>query len=355
MATSRGMDVSIYQSPQDWAALKSKGLTFAFAKASEGQHSRDDRFDTHIGGIIKAGGLIPGAYHFGWPTQDVATEAANYIGAVKPYARPGFVHWLDLERYSDGRNYGSRNATQIRTWVAEWLRLVGKAFPGQRVGVYTSADDVAAGHLPAGVPLWFPSYPWGAADWSRAESAAQPTVSGRTPLIWQFTSQPYDRSVAYLSPGALRAWAQGDTIKEEDPVPQYVNLGLVKPYEIKPGAWDSIEFTKEWTDETGDHATGGSVFVRGAARFAGSLSVTVTGLPVGDVVQARMSEYAGDTFVQDHPIHEVIGTPGGAYAVVPLVKRVPAGHGMRVRLLNQSKAAVTITSATLAALVYKEA
>ncbi|MEU9379993.1 GH25 family lysozyme [Streptomyces sp. NPDC048279] len=214
MATSRGMDVSIYQNPQDWGALKAKGLTFAFAKASEGQHSRDARFDTHIGGIIKAG-LVPGAYHFGWPTQGVETEAANYIGAVKPYARKGFTHWLDLERYSDGRNYGSRNATQIRTWVAEWLRLVGRAFPGQRIGVYTSADDVAAGHLPAGVPLWFPRYPWGSADWARAESAAQPVVSGVRPLIWQFTSQPYDRSVAYLSPAALRAWAQGDTTEEE--------------------------------------------------------------------------------------------------------------------------------------------
>ncbi|MFK0155365.1 glycoside hydrolase family 25 protein [Streptomyces sp. NPDC090493] len=228
MATSRGMDVSAYQPVQDWAALKSKGVTFAFAKASEGQHSRDGRFDTHIAGIIKAG-LIPGGYHFGWPTQDVETEAANYIGAVKPYARKGFVHWLDLERYNDGRNYGSRTATQIRTWASEWLRLVANAFPGQRVGVYTSADDVAAGHLPAGVPLWFPRYPWGAADWSRAEAEKPFTVSGRSPLIWQFTSQPYDRSIAYLSEAALRAWAQGETPEEDDmPTAAEIAAELVK-------------------------------------------------------------------------------------------------------------------------------
>ncbi|XUL90989.1 glycoside hydrolase family 25 protein [Streptomyces galilaeus] len=354
MATCRGIDVSAYQGTQDWDALRKAGVVFAFAKASEGEHSRDAKFHTHIAGILKAG-LVGGAYHFAWPSQDVRAEAANYIGAVHPYARQGFTHWLDLERYSDGRNYAGQTAAEIRTWAAAWIAAVQAAFPGQRVGVYTSASDLAAGHVPAGVPLWYPGYPWGAAAFSKAEAAAQPKPSGRAPLIWQFTSQPVDRSIAYLSETALRAWAGGDTTKEEDPVPQYVNLGLVKPYKLAPGAWDSIEFTKEWTDETGDHGAGGSVFVRGTARFTASLSLTITGLPTGAVVQARMSEYDGDKFVQDHPIHEVIGTPGGAYAVIPLVKALGAGRGMRVRLLNQSAAAVTISSAVLTALVYKEA
>ncbi|MGW0131882.1 glycoside hydrolase family 25 protein [Streptomyces sp. NPDC003299] len=213
MATCRGIDVSAYQGPQDWAAHKKAGITFAFAKASEGQRSRDPKFDTHISGIIKAD-LIPGAYHFAWPNQDAATEAANYIAAVKPYARPGFTHWLDLERYSDGRNYKGRSATQIRAYVSAWIAAVQKAFPGQRVGIYTSADDLAAGHVPAGVPLWYPAYPWGAADYKRAEAAQQPKPSGVRPLIWQFTSQPMDRSIAYMSAAELRAWAEGTTPKE---------------------------------------------------------------------------------------------------------------------------------------------
>ncbi|MER5916044.1 hypothetical protein ABT124_37935 [Streptomyces sp. NPDC001982] len=202
------------------------------------------------------------------------------------------------------------------------------------------------------MPLWYPAYPWGAADFSRAEAAARPAPSGVAPLIWQFTSQPMDRSIAYLSASGLRAWAAGDT--EEDDMPQYVNLGLAKPYTLNPGGWDSIEYTKEWTDETGDHVTGGSVFVHGASRFTGSISLSITGLPVGAVVQARMSEYEGDTHKADHPIHEIIGTPGGAFAVLPLTKRLARGHGMRVRLLNQSSAKVTVASAVLTALVWKE-
>ncbi|MDT9695372.1 glycoside hydrolase family 25 protein [Streptomyces sp. P17] len=214
MPTCRGVDVSGYQGPQDWAAHKQAGVVFAWVKASEGQRSRDARFDSHIGAVIKAG-LVPGAYHFAWPNQDAVTEANNYIGVVKPYASAGdFVHWLDLERYPDGRNYAGRTSAQIRAWAETWIARVQAAFPRQRVGVYTSADDIAKGHLPPGVPLWYPAYPWGPADYSRAEGVPQPKTSGRTPLFWQFTSQPMDRNICYLSAAGLRAWAAGD--KEDD-------------------------------------------------------------------------------------------------------------------------------------------
>ena len=214
--TCRGIDVSAYQGTQDWAARKAEGIVFAFAKASEGQTSRDPRFASHMRGIIAAG-LLPGAYHFAWPTQDPAREADNYIAAVKDVAGKGFCHWLDLERYSDGRNYAGKSDAQIAVWVTTWLARVRNAFPGQRVGVYTSADDIAKGHVPLGVPLWYPAYPWGPAAYSRAEAAAQPKPSGRSPLIWQFTSQPVDRNIAYMSAADLRAWAQGTNI-EEDPM-----------------------------------------------------------------------------------------------------------------------------------------
>ena len=230
MATCRGIDVSVHQGPQDWAARKREGIVFAFAKASEGQRSRDADFAMHIKGI-KAAGLVPGAYHFAWPNQDAAREAANYIAAVKLYAGKGFTHWLDLERYSDGRNYKGQSAAQIKAWVSTWLRLVGEAFPGQRVGIYTSGSDLASGHVPAGVPLWYPAYPWGAAAYSRAAAAAQRKPSGRTPLIWQFTSTPLDRSICYLSEAKLREWAGGTSAPDEDPKPK-----TKTKYEPFPGA-----------------------------------------------------------------------------------------------------------------------
>ncbi|WP_309049288.1 N-acetylmuramoyl-L-alanine amidase [Streptomyces sp.] len=140
----------------------------------------------------------------------------------------------------------------------------------------------------------------------------------------------------------------------DDDMPDYVNLGVAEPYELRPGGWDSIEFTREWSDTAGDHATNGSVWARGPARFTGTVSLHIEELPVGEVVQARMSEYEGDRFVQDHPIHEVIGTAGGTFAVIPLTKRIASGRGMRVRLRNYSDQPVTVSSAVLTVLSWKE-
>lgn len=227
MATSRGIDVSAYQKAQNWADHKKDGVAFAFAKASEGMHGRDKMFDRHIADIIKAG-LIPGAYHFGWPNQDAHAEAENYISAVKPYTDGPFMHWLDLERYEDNRNYKGRTAAEIQTWAKTWVSLVRAAFPKNFVGVYTSGSDIQAGRFPNGVELWYPAYPVQGSSYQRAEAAGRPNASGIKPLIWQFTSKPLDRSIAYVSASELRAIAGkkeidggdemqlGDTVKVSD-------------------------------------------------------------------------------------------------------------------------------------------
>jgi GH25 family lysozyme M1 (1,4-beta-N-acetylmuramidase) len=208
---ARGIDVSAYQGTQDWAALARGGLTFAFAKASEGRRTHDSRFAGHISGIIAAG-LVPGAYHYGWPSQDPAAEAANYAAAVRAFARRGFLHILDLERRSDGANYAGRTALEIRAWAETWIAAVRAAYPGQRVLVYTSADDITAGRMPRTADaLWYPAYPSGPMTYAQAEAHARPAPGGLHPLFWQFTSTPVDRSIAYLSPADLRTWATGTT------------------------------------------------------------------------------------------------------------------------------------------------
>ena len=212
--TCRGIDVSSHQGDQDWSVHKENGVVFAFAKASEGQRSRDGQFSTHIRGIRESG-LVPGAYHFGWPNQPVEAEVSNYVAAVRPYSGSGFVHWLDLERYPDGRNYSGVSDVQIRSWAEQWVSLVGKAFPDQRVGVYSSGTDIGRGRVPEDVPLWYPEYPGASVNtYAEAEKTVQPTVSGRRPLFWQFTSDPatgpnLDLNICYLSAAALRDWAAG--------------------------------------------------------------------------------------------------------------------------------------------------
>ncbi|MGW0086552.1 N-acetylmuramoyl-L-alanine amidase [Streptomyces sp. NPDC003393] len=142
---------------------------------------------------------------------------------------------------------------------------------------------------------------------------------------------------------------------DEEPdseMPEYVNLGSVG-YRLAPGLWDDVEFTTEWTDEPGGHGDRSPAFVAGAATFTGSLSLRFEGLPVGDVVQVRMVEAEGGKVVKSHPIHEVAGTPGGSYGMVPLTKRIGAGRSMRVQLLNQSTSEIQVASAVCTVLVWK--
>jgi GH25 family lysozyme M1 (1,4-beta-N-acetylmuramidase) len=290
-STSRGIDVSAYQPVQDWEALKSGGLAFAFAKASEGQTSHDPKFATHIKGI-KAAGLVPGAYHFAWPNQDAAKEAANYIAAVKAHAGTGFLHWLDLEAYSDRRNYKGRTAAQIKAYATAWVAAVQKAFPGQRVGIYTSGTDIAAGHVPAGVPLWYPAYPGSRVDtFAEAEAASKPAPSGRAVTIWQFTSTPargprVDSNLCYMSASALRTWATGDTAPSTPTTPSKPYTPPPFPPGLAPG-----------------HSQPSAVSLQRALKKAGCMSASVVESPrYGPKTQGAVAR-----FHNAHPKYRAAG------------------------------------------------
>ncbi|MFI0897760.1 glycoside hydrolase family 25 protein [Streptomyces sp. NPDC020983] len=213
-ATSRGIDVSSYQGTQDWAALARGGLTFAQVKASEGEHSRDEHYQMHMDGVLAVPSLLPMGYHYGWPNQDAHREADNYLGAVNDDAdaHPAFSHALDLERAKGSKNYVGASDAEIRAYAEAWIDRVRAAHPRQRVGCYTSGDDIKRGHYPRNSDfLWYPAYPAGAMTYTQAEQRTRPVLGGIKALFWQFTSTPVDRSICYMTPAALRAWAGGTT------------------------------------------------------------------------------------------------------------------------------------------------
>jgi GH25 family lysozyme M1 (1,4-beta-N-acetylmuramidase) len=344
MGAARGIDVSVYQKPQDWASLKdSDGLAFAFAKASEGTHTRDSRFATHIKGI-KAAGLVPGAYHFGWPTQPVADEVANYVAAVRSYVSgPGFVHWLDLERRNDGANYGDRTAAQIKSWAAQWIALVKKAFPGQRVGVYTSGSDIKAGHVPDGVPLWYPQYPFaGAPSYEQAAAAEWPAPSGTSPLFWQFTSTPLDRDVCRLSEAELRAWAAGadptptPTPAPEDDVPIRTSLSKSKPQALTWGQWTTVDWDGEAADPGHAHSGAHPGYVAPASSWADlTAHLRLSGLEPGDQIQVRYEVHDWkDGKASGAPWTEIAvdlpATPGAQFVTASTSKGLTKGQHVYV-------------------------
>lgn len=229
-AISRGIDVSSYQGAQDWAALARGGLTCAWVKAGEGARTRDDHYRMHMDGILAVSSLLPGGYHFAWPNQDARADADNYVSIVRQdaEAHPAFMHWLDLERRVDGANYAGCTAAQVRAYAEAWVARVRAAFPHQRVGVYTSAADIAAGHYPRNSDaLWYPAYPAGPLTYTQAEQRTRPAPGGIRAFGWQFTSTPLDRSIIYMTPAALRSWAGGDDMPLTDADVQKVVKALL--------------------------------------------------------------------------------------------------------------------------------
>lgn len=322
-----GIDVSSYQSE----TYSLTGVDFVVVKATEGTTYTNPR---HAAQVKRArdNGRVVGHYHYLTASASMTAQMDHFLEAAAP--RAGEILAVDWEE--TGVSGAQKDAA---------VKYLKSKAGGRRVLLYCSQNfwltRDTTGY--AGDGLWIAQY---------NGKPGKPGIKAPW-VIHQYTDSPLDTDVAnFSSRSAMAAWAQGTS--SEDDMPQYVNLGLDKPYTLRPGGWDSVEFTKEWTDEPGDHATGGSVWARGACRFTGSVSLTFEGLPEGAVVQARMSEYAGDQLRADHPIHEIIGTAGDTFAVIPLTKRLAAGHGMRVRLMSQAPAPITVKSAVLTVLTWKE-
>ena len=60
-----GIDVSRWQGPVDWPAVRSAGIAFAYIKATEGGDHADPRFPDNWQGAARAGVLVePGDVHY---------------------------------------------------------------------------------------------------------------------------------------------------------------------------------------------------------------------------------------------------------------------------------------------------
>jgi GH25 family lysozyme M1 (1,4-beta-N-acetylmuramidase) len=322
-ATSRGIDVSGYQGAQDWAALVRGGLTYAAAKASEGEHTHDPHYRLHMDGM-RGAAVLPQAYHYAWPNQDAHAEADNYLSAVHADASEvaGFVHFLDLERRTDGANYAGVSASQIRAYAEAWIDRVKAACPRQRVGCYTSASDIAAGHYPRNADfLFYPAYPAGPLNWTQAEQRSRPNP-GVTPLFWQFASSPTDRSICYMTPAAYKTWAG----HQEDDMPTAAEFAeAVYARFTKPGALFADIDNPTTTDdktvtprvlswETGKDAFQANNGVRQVLGLLGALSAGVAALAKDSKLTAEQiteaAKAGGLAALAEGVVHvEVTGAP----------------------------------------------
>src|SRR5262245_14798327 len=90
-----GIDVSNHQGTVNWTAVKNSGITFAFAKATEGTTFTDAFINQNIAGMKRVG-IIPGAYHFAHPGADAVTQANKFTSVVRNANGGNFSGLLQL-------------------------------------------------------------------------------------------------------------------------------------------------------------------------------------------------------------------------------------------------------------------
>ncbi len=120
-----GLDVSDHDDIVNWHQVKSAGYTFAFAKATEGKTFQASTFPRNWR-IMKAAGVIRGAYHFFRPVKDPTEQARNfldYVNSVEPIQLNDLPPALDLEHYPSHIEVEWQSITKgerierVRTWL----------------------------------------------------------------------------------------------------------------------------------------------------------------------------------------------------------------------------------------------
>jgi GH25 family lysozyme M1 (1,4-beta-N-acetylmuramidase) len=162
-----GIDVSSYQgsanSPQTnivWMDVKNSGVSFAWAKATEGVTFNDADFVFNENNA-RAAGVCIGAYHFAHPENNTPmAEASHFWNVAGNYIRGDGLSVqpvLDYETFSAPNNVPV-GATSYADWANQWCNAIVSRAAAAGVVVkpiiYTSTCE--AGYLDGTVAQWTP-------------------------------------------------------------------------------------------------------------------------------------------------------------------------------------------------------
>lgn len=177
----RGIDVSHWQGPIDWAAVAASGVRFAWCKAGQGNGGTDPTFERNVKGC-NANGILVGAYHFAVPDRrpdDALAEARHCVERMAGLQ-------LELPPVLDLEANGAKLApAELEAWALEWLAEVQRLTCRRPIlysGNHFLRKHVAAagaGIAATGCKLWVARY--------RGGQHTDPGPTGGWPswTIWQ--------------------------------------------------------------------------------------------------------------------------------------------------------------------------
>lgn len=189
-----GIDVSNHQGIINWTTIKNDGITFAWAKATEGTSFTDSYFagpDGFNAANARNAGVLIGAYDFARPDKNLGlsgadAEAAHFWNVAGPYVTAGNTYlmpMLDIE-WAPGSSY---TKTTLSQWVNRWCNDIKSYAATARVSVtpviytFTSyASTWLDSTVSQSWPLWMASWPTNPNPQTGAPSSTSPWAT------WQF-------------------------------------------------------------------------------------------------------------------------------------------------------------------------
>ena len=189
-ARSKGIDVSHFQGTVNWKRVAEGGVSFAFAKATEGATYTDPKFTKNWSAMKKAG-LIRGAYHFLDPATDGAKQARHFLSVVS-LEKGDLPPVVDVERMKR-----TTNKHLFKTLTAYLGEINARS--GHTAIIYVSPafwkEHIAANlKAPLSNPLWVAEYgvssprevtklpPW--TFWQHSQKGKIPGINGDVDLDW---------------------------------------------------------------------------------------------------------------------------------------------------------------------------
>ena len=186
--TSRGVDVSSYQSVIDWRQLRIDGVEFAYARTCDGE--TEDAAYVHHTTAARVEGLLAGGYQYGHPSMDLQASVDFFLARVSMRELRPAIDMETLAKRPDGTLHVPDNAAD---WTDAWCEKVKAAlaslFPGSqgaKLGplVYASSSYMATMRVLK--PAAFGSMGW---DWWAAEYRGDSNPSDTPPagsVAWQY-------------------------------------------------------------------------------------------------------------------------------------------------------------------------
>ncbi len=181
---AQGVDVSHYQGAVDWNAVRGAGMSFAFAKATEGLNTVDAMFSTNWP-AMSAAGLVRGAYHFFHPEEDAGSQAEHFLSVV------GTLSASDLPPVLDVEETNGVSTSVMWAGVATWMDAIVQE-TGRTPMLYVAPgfwNSNSPNPALTGYPLWLadyavtPTLPDGFAAWDFWQWSQSGTVAGVTGAV----------------------------------------------------------------------------------------------------------------------------------------------------------------------------